>query len=482
MPISSENNIRVVIYAPSVEAQQIQKRLKEAAQETQHTFKFSAIYQDLADEDAFNHVIASKASLVIVHQEVEDFTVQSILDLASRTGKTPRVVAAWVSPVGDVFDAVENTLAIAYKIPMQAKQFVNLVESIESELAKAAQRMATAAPVPDAPPEPDIIRSAPAELGGMQAYRTQVATTWSSKGGDGKSLVSMELAYVLAMLGGRKTLLVDADMNRGYFWTLIENDPKVQNHAKTKNITTLANLFHMEGEFPSLDDYVYNYPPPFGGESASSKLDIIFGITSAKHPSLPAFAGKNGDNSHSFIVELIKTAVANGYEYVFFDIGTLILAPIHMAVLKESGRVMVVAAPFKGSILPTEENIQAMKELGLVVDDKLALILNMWSDESGISQQEVDEYMQKRHDITTYAKIPAMPIPLMQFANNNSLLAVEAYLADPKQYDAFAPFVAQFVMLAESFAPGTRQRAIETSDAVTKAFGKQTKRGLFGKK
>ena len=79
------------------------------------------------------------------------------------------------------------------------------------------------------------------------------------------------------------------------------------------------------------------------------------------------------------------------------------------------------------------------------------------------------------------SSIPAVDIVLMQLVSNKQMMNVEAFLADPKEFEELGPLVKQFVNLAEFFVQGIRAQAIMASDAIAQIMG-ESRRGIFSKK
>ena len=94
------------------------------------------------------------------------------------------------------------------------------------------------------------------------------------------------------------------------------------------------------------------YSLPYLTGQGPGNLDILFGIASAEAATLPAFLADDGVQGERFIDALIGQAYGI-YEFVVFDIGTAITIPLHYAVMKAAGHVLVVANPSRPSVAPT---------------------------------------------------------------------------------------------------------------------------------
>jgi cellulose biosynthesis protein BcsQ len=357
---------------------------------------------------------------------------------------------------------------------MAQSQFDELVAGFDRLLAEARRRLAAVETPPETPPGAPEMGTASGLPGwGEQArLQLQTLTAWSTKGGDGKTFAVQELAYVLANFGGRRTLLVDADMNRGYLELVLSSE--VFAHARTRNLKTMATLFEGNGQIPPLAEFVFNYPSPFAGKGAPGKLDILLGISSLAQADLACFSGEQAER---FLGALVESARAAGYEFVLFDIGTLLLHAFHQAVIRYAGKVLIIASPMRGSLEGTRRGLEDLLGYNLISRDKLGLVLNRWDRGVGMDQDEIFQHM----GLTMLAAVPAVDIVLMQRVSNLQMMNIEAFIADPKEFDALGPLVKQFINLAEFFVQGIRAQAVGASAPLAQLIN-GSRRGIFGKK
>jgi pilus assembly protein CpaE len=282
---------------------------------------------------------------------------------------------------------------------------------------------------------------------GIRRQRTQVITVWSSKGGDGKSSIAAELGYLLANVAGRTVLLVDADMNRGYLAPALGE--AAMDHARVRNIAGLAAVFHGQGHLPRLAEYVYNYPPAFG-RAEGSNLEILFGISGMDQAGLPAFTAEGGAAAEAFIAALIGAA-ENRYEFVIFDIGTLVPVHVHQAALKAASQLIVVSSPLIPAIQPTKAGIEQMKRYGILDEraDKAVLVLNKFSEESGLARDEFPRFIQ----LPLMATIPLVPEGLLHAITNQGSFFMQHYLHS-RSAEPLGVMAQQLLGLCEFFSPG----------------------------
>jgi MinD-like ATPase involved in chromosome partitioning or flagellar assembly len=303
-----------------------------------------------------------------------------------------------------------------------------------------------------------------------------VLTVWSSKGGSGKSMTAMELAYLLANVGGRKVLLVDGDMNRGYVAVALGQDAMA--FARQKNIATLATLYHNRAQMPNLESFVYNYPPAFG-KGGRGNLDILFGLASPDQANLPCFVGDEGQQGMHF-VSALRDMAQKSYEFLIFDIGTLIPVHVHAAAIKEATTLLVVSTPIVPDIQPTKAGLEQMKKYDLLprnASEKAVLVMNHYHEDCGFQENEFPAFI----GLTMVAAFPqVVPEPLMYAIVNQGQFVSEHFLGS-KNGDALKGLTRQLLGLAEYFAPGTRglarQHAPKLADVV-----ETDRRGIFKRK
>jgi len=470
-------DIRTVYFADFDDAQAIHANLEEAGQKNGVNFMFSSLNRDMSDQTQLDSVINSDYQLVIVHQNVQGFTTEFVRRLANERGKSARVVAVWTVPVGDIFDASLHAGAVAYQLPYDGNSFENLAQNIETLLSEAVNKFQSGEPVPSSLPGVEVRAQERPIDGGQSRISHRTITAWTSKGGEGKSEVTGSLAYVLSMLGGRKTLLVDADMNRGYFGLIVNREAR--SFAAHKNITALGNLFYQTGEFPKLSEFVYNYPNPFTGKE--SRLDILFGTRSARQASEKTF---HPENANHFIQALLeRTRSSESYEIVIFDIGTLIQHPVHIAVLKEVANILVLTAPNPGSFVPTTRGIDDMLDLGIADLSKMKLVVNTYSKDTPLSLEEIREHFyfgNPKRTIPHIATLPAVERNLMDRVLAYTMLSPEAWLTDQKAFEGLGELVRQYINLASVFSTNLSAYAATLNGQVAELLGEK-RAGIFAR-
>ena len=397
---------------------------------------------------------SSLAEVLILHGSTPGFKAETVRKIVRQHGQVARVVVALVPAIGDWFDAVAETGALVYRLPLRAEPFEELAQAIPQLLAEARQKYAQRALAEVVEAEEEAQRIEAPEAGAAHErppagvrHPTQVIVGWSSKGGDGKSIIAAETAWQLAQIAAHKTLLVDADMSRGYLAWALSRD--AHRFSQRRNITTLAQEYLVKTQISAemMQEHVYTLPDL--KEQADGNLDILFGIASAEAATLPAFSADDGAQSVRFINALIQQAYGI-YEFVVFDIGTAITIPLHYAVLKAAGHVLVIANPSRPSVAPTREGIRQLVAHQATTQDQLRLVVNRWSSRAMIKRDELPEYF----DIPIFATIPLVESDTMMGLINQGKFVSHAVWEDPEQHKTLKPFVAGIAALSENFALG----------------------------
>ena len=449
-----QRGTRTIIVAPPPEAGLITGFL-QAQKKTDGSGVFSIIAREQEiGPGLIESLRSSLAEVIILHGGAPGFKAEAVRAMVRQHGQVARVIVCHVPAVGDWFDAVAETGALVYRLPLRAEPFEELAQTLPQLLVEARQKHAQRA-LAEAIEAEEEAAGIEAPDGGLHFERppagvrhpTQVIVAWSSKGGDGKSIVAAETAWQLAHIGAHKTLLVDADMSRGYLAWALGGD--ANRFAQRRNITTLAQEYMLKTKVApdALREHVYSLPDLTG--QGPGNLDILFGIASAEAATLPAFLADDGVQGERFIDALIGQAYGI-YEFVVFDIGTAITIPLHYAVMKAAGHVLVVANPSRPSVAPTREGIRQLEARQATTADQLRLVVNRWSPRALIKRDELPDYF----GIPIFATIPLVESDTMMGLINQGKFISHAVWEDPDQYAALKPFVLGIGGLSENFALG----------------------------
>jgi pilus assembly protein CpaE len=260
--------------------------------------------------------------------------------------------------------------------------------SLEQELAQL--RELTAAPVVCLAPEPSsaLVQQAldsgaadvlvqPYDAGGalfaiekaVRAARRdallragQVITVFSPKGGTGKSVVSSNLASALARRGGRRTLLIDFDLQFGDAAIMLGLSPR----------NTVRELLASPGTLDAEQFDVYT-------EHHASGLDVLAA------PLRPEDAELIGDDA----VRSVLNAAQSAYDTVVVDTSPFFHGST-LAALDVTDDLLLVCTPD----IPTAKNVRlALETLELLSFPaaKTRVVLNRAGEQGGLKIDEVEQ-------------------------------------------------------------------------------------------
>lgn len=471
MLTSFDERIPVALLAPPSEASVI-KHAFEALYPTKYSVV--ATYTDMSLNTTMQDIIASDIQLVFVHQAVQNFSIEGLRFLTQTAGKGARAVAVLVQPQGDVFDAVLHSLAVPYHLPFDENTLVKL-DAVFPHLIKEAQQRredpvslpddlaAEIAPLPGLVSQPGFIRQA-----------LQIFTLWGTKGGVGKSTIALELSRILADIAGRRVLLVDADVSRGYL------APRLGEKAETfmemnRNIVNLATIFQRNHQvLPPMGDFLYNHPPLEG--KGRSNLDILFGLKDIEQGQYECFRGNRGEAGMAFIKSINEFAMHQGYEFLVYDIGTEIPNPLHYAALLAATTLMVVTTPLYPSIKPTLKGINMLESKNVKTRSSMQLIINEWTDGLEYDKIEFARFL----GIPLLAALPYVSRGLLNPMVNKGRFIFDSFLEMKEMPDDLKALVTGYLSIAEQFSPGVinvgRQKYPRLKQTIT-----SQRRGIFGK-
>jgi len=446
--------VRTIVVAPPTEARLITDFLEDQkGVDGNPVFEVISREQEIGLE-LFENLEDSLAEVVVLHAAAAGFHAKIVKKIVEQHGDRARLVIAFVPRVGDWFDVVEDMGVLTYRLPLRSEPFIELARELPDLLAKARGKFAKRALSETIEESKEIrkkagVKTAKANEIPAAGIRlpTQVITSWSSKGGDGKSLVAQELAWQLANVGGHKVLLVDADMSRGYLAQALNQDAR--RFAERHNITTLAQEFLVSGEISreSFNDHLYAVPDIHN--QGDGNLRIVFGIATPEAATQPAYSAEHGTQGSRFIHALVERAYGI-YEFIIFDIGTAITIPVHFSAIKEAGHLLVLATPFRPSVAPTREGIRQLEAHQAVRRDQLRLVLNRWSAEALVKRDELPDFL----GISLFAVIPLVEEGHLMGVINQGCFVSELVWHREKKHRSLQPFVFGTASLAENFVPG----------------------------
>jgi MinD-like ATPase involved in chromosome partitioning or flagellar assembly len=224
---------------------------------------------------------------------------------------------------------------------------------------------------------------------GATAYRTGVIAFWSTKGGDGKTTLGVNVACLLSQVAGKKVLLVDADMNCG-------------RTALHLNIAPgQSTLIHLASDYKSNANQMTGKmlkQRALGADKhldprtkvVESRLDVLFGITKIQQASSPELHGHQGQQ---FMTDLLRLG-RELYDFVIVDLGSSTQMGPHFGALLAADIVMVICTSDRTSLYHNRATLETLTEEADLRPDKFKLVINRYDPADRIELKDAADFMR----------------------------------------------------------------------------------------
>lgn len=342
--------------------------------------------------DLLQDIQEYKPHVVLVSPDARNYSVEGLQQLINYP-EFPIAVVGLVPPTGAWGSEMLAAGTVAfYHTPVGpgvVQQFAREARGIV-EKAKTAWR----APAVNSGVERNILDAV-----GATAYRTGVVTFWSDKGGVGKTSMSLETAMALSQVGGKRVLLVDANMNGGNVALRLELKEK----AGKNNIAHLASDYYnnsnqinsrmITARATKVDAQLDKQT-----KQVVNRLDILLGIPSAKLATSNTLKGQQGEK---FIIDLLRQA-REMYEFVIVDCGSSIASGLHMGTLMAADIVLFVTNDDIAAIDGNRETLEVLFSESQFNRDKFRLIVNQYDSRSNIDLKNIAMYLR----MPVFATVP----------------------------------------------------------------------------
>ncbi|MCC7362697.1 MAG: AAA family ATPase [Anaerolineales bacterium] len=220
------------------------------------------------------------------------------------------------------------------------------------------------------------------------AYRTGVIAFWSTKGGDGKTTLAVNVACLLSQVAGKKVLLVDGDMNCGRAALHLNMQPD-QN-----------TLLHLASDYAGADGQLTGKMLRHRVVGADrhldartrvveSRLDVLFGITKIQQASAPALHGRQGQQ---FMGDLLRLA-RELYDFVIVDLGSSTQMGPHFGALTAADIVVLICTSDRTSLFHNRATLQSLTAEADLRADKFKLVINRYDQADRIDLKDAASFM-----------------------------------------------------------------------------------------
>ena len=220
------------------------------------------------------------------------------------------------------------------------------------------------------------------------AYRTGVIAFWSTKGGDGKTTLAVNVACLLSQVAGKKVLLVDGDMNcgRAALHLNMQPDQNTLLHLASDYAGAEAQLTgkmlrrRVVGADRHLDPRT---------RVTESRLDVLFGITKIQQASVPELHGRQGQQ---FMLDLLRLA-RELYDFVIVDLGSSTQVGPHFGALSAADVVVLICTSDRTSLYHNRSTLQALVGEADLRLDKFKLVINRYDPADRIDLKDAADFM-----------------------------------------------------------------------------------------
>lgn len=232
----------------------------------------------------------------------------------------------------------------------------------------------------------EVIDSIKQELNNQEPVETcKIISTFSNKGGIGKTSIAVNLAVELAQMSKEKVALIDLNLQLGDVATFLDMTPPFAMDYIADNINNL------------------------------NEEELLKTMTRYKNTSLYVIADPlNIDKSKDITAEQIKNiliALKKTFTYIVIDIGTNIDSKTITA-LDSSDLILLIAIVNLPAIRSTQRCMELFDRLGYT-KDKIKLVLNRYMENEDIKTSDIEEVVKQK----VYWKIPNNYLTMMSAIN-----------------------------------------------------------------
>lgn len=213
----------------------------------------------------------------------------------------------------------------------------------------------------------------------------KIISTFSNKGGIGKTSIAVNLAVELAQMSKEKVALIDLNLQLGDVATFLDMTPPFAMDYIADNINNL------------------------------DEEELLKTMTRYKNTTLYVIADPlNIDKSKDITAEQIKNilnALKKTFSYIVIDIGTNIDSKT-IAALDNSDLILLIAIVNLPAIRSTQRCMELFDKLGYS-SDKIKLVLNRYMENEDIKTSDIEEVVKQK----VYWKIPNNYLTMMSAIN-----------------------------------------------------------------
>lgn len=332
--------------------------------------------------NAIQFINSNDVNIVLVEPKVDNFNISNFMSIRQKSEK-PVLLVGLAFAGTDMEQISRSGLDACYSLPLNDNTITRMntelpakYNEIRGSWKKGAWSSIT----------PQEIQNVVTQATGN--WQKSVISCWSPKGGVGKTTIAVELASILAGIGGRNVCLLDTNQNGGHVRLRL-------NIRSEHSIVSVAAMFagakNNNSDWSSMQREIneemekYLIPVP-GSANINGKYNFycIPGITTQEQARSQYLNGQNCPEFMRSLIDYLKQR----FDFIVIDVGSSLNVPIHRESFKNSDVVLVVSDADAACIADTQHTVTKVLAPNFPVE-KFSLVLNKWKENLGISIQDV---------------------------------------------------------------------------------------------
>jgi len=359
----------------------------------------------------FDDAVSLGADVVLLSPLLPGYRPELVQDLLLHEER-PIPTIALVPAAGDWARTVHEHGAKGHLItPLDDTQIRRAIQLIREVVQAAADERASGGYVP----LPTTRRRVQAM---DTSWRSRTIAVFSPKGGDGKTLLAVNLGAALGILAMRPTIVVDCDVKADVHTVLGLNERRnLFSLAEPMLAPLLRDAGRRDAHLNVSLQRLQEFTTPYGSRS-KSKLDVLDGLPRLPMAGLEVFT-RQPKRVDELMGNVIDTA-SRHYDFTILDTGPDLNQPWHWAALRKADLVLVLVTPTEHSIRSLRNVMEPLtKELGR---ERFELVINRWDEGYGVRQADVVEVL----GLKKFGTIPEGGIACGRSINTHRPLVLES--------------------------------------------------------
>lgn len=331
---------------------------------------------------AAGYLESMKIDVLIAEPHVYGFSMTDFLSLRQKSER-PILLVGIANAGPDMEQFSHSSLDLCYMLPLNESSMAKMNEELPRKLAAVSKSWKRG--VWDSISTQEI-RNIVSRSGNM-GWQKSVIACWSPKGGVGKTTVAIELASVLASLGGRNVCILDTNMNGGHVRLRLNIESE---HSILSVATMIAGAKNNNRDWSSaqqeISEGMEKFLIPVQGIEVDHRYNFycIPGITSQAQATHDYLRGANGAEFMRTLIDYLKQR----FDFIIIDVGSSVNVTMHKESFRNADHILVVCDSDAACIADTKRTVA--KDLASQFPvEKFSLVLNRWQGDVGIQMEEV---------------------------------------------------------------------------------------------